>query len=58
MEAIKLAKEKHKFTIGVFYRTQRPIYHKELYGEHNPFTNRLARDTRLDKIRKIIGSKY
>ncbi len=36
--AIKVAKEKHKFTLGVFFRTQRPIYHKELYGSHNPIT--------------------
>jgi 2-oxoglutarate ferredoxin oxidoreductase subunit beta len=38
-EAIKVAKEKHKFTIGVFYRKQQAIYHKELYGEHNPMDN-------------------
>ena len=56
-EAIKAAKEKHKFTIGVFYRTTRPVYHSELYGDHNPITKRLSRDTRLDKIRKILGSK-
>ena len=24
LEAIKVAKEKYKFTLGVFYRTQRP----------------------------------
>lgn len=56
-EAIKAAKENHKFTIGIFYRTTKPVYHKELYGDHNPITNRLARDTRLDKIRKILESK-
>lgn len=33
------AKAKYKFTLGVFYRTQSPIYHKELYGDHNPITN-------------------
>ena len=56
-EANKVAKEKNKFTIGVFYRTTKPIYHSELYGDHNPVTNRLSRDIRLDKIRKILGSK-
>ena len=54
---IKKAKEKHKFTLGIFYRTQRPIYHKELYGDYSHITNRLSRDTRLDKIRKIFESK-
>jgi len=57
LDAIKIAKEKHKFTLGIFYRTQKPIYHKKLYGDHNPITKRLARDTRLDKIRKILESK-
>jgi 2-oxoglutarate ferredoxin oxidoreductase subunit beta len=53
-EAIKAAKEKHKFTIGIFYRTTRPIYHKELYGDHNPVTKKLSRELRLKKIRKIL----
>ena len=57
LEAIKAAKEKHKFTLGIFYRVNKPVYHKELYGDHNPINKRLLRDTRLDKIRKIIGNK-
>jgi len=56
LEAIKVAKEKHKFTLGVFYRTQRPTYHKELYGDHNPIINRLSRNSRIEKIREILGS--
>jgi 2-oxoglutarate/2-oxoacid ferredoxin oxidoreductase subunit beta len=57
-EAIRTAKEKSKFTLGVFYRTQRPVYHKELYGDHNPIANRLSRDTRLNKIRKILKPSF
>ena len=56
-EAIKATKEKHKFTIGVFFRTTRRVYHKELYGDHNPIIKRLSKGTRLDKIRKILESK-
>jgi len=56
-EAIKTAKEKHRFTIGMFYRTTRPVYHKELYGDHNPINNKLSRNERLDKIRKILELK-
>ena len=56
-EAMKAVKEKHKMTLGVFYRAQKPVYHKGLYRNHNPITNRLSRDTRLDKIRKILGFK-
>jgi 2-oxoglutarate ferredoxin oxidoreductase subunit beta len=57
MDAIRIAKEKHKFTIGVFYRTQRPIYHKELYGDHNPVIKKLPRIVRLERIQKILESK-
>jgi len=56
-EAMKTVKNKNKFALGVFYRAQKPVYHKGLYGDHNPITNRLSRDTRLDKIRKILGYK-
>ena len=56
-EAIKAAKERHKFTIGVFYKTRRPVYHKELYRDHNPITKKLPKKERLDKIRNILESK-
>jgi len=56
-EAIKIAKEKHKFSLGIFYRNQKPVYHKQLYGDYNPIDNRLSRDERIDKIRKILLSK-
>jgi 2-oxoglutarate ferredoxin oxidoreductase subunit beta len=55
-EAIKAAKEKHKFTIGVFYRTSRPIYHKVLYGDHNPVTKKIPRLARLEKIGNLFES--
>ncbi|MHA2055773.1 MAG: thiamine pyrophosphate-dependent enzyme [Candidatus Hodarchaeales archaeon] len=54
IKAIKIAREKHVFTLGVFFRTRKPVYHKELYGDHHPIIKRLSREDRLDKIRKII----
>jgi hypothetical protein len=57
MDAIKIAKEKNKFTLGVFYRTQKPTYHRVLYGDHNPVTKKISKKQRLDKIRKILESK-
>ena len=57
MEAIKSAKENDKFTLGIFYRTQRPLYHNELYGDHNPITQRITREERLKKIRAILFPK-
>ena len=56
-EALTVARNLHRFTIGVFYQASRQVYHKGLYGDHNPINNRLSRDERIDKIRKILGSK-
>ena len=56
-EALTAARNLHRFTIGVFYQANRQVYHKGLYGDHNPITKKLSRDTRLDKIRKILESK-
>ena len=57
IEAKEIANEKLKFNLGIFYRTNRPGYHKELYRDYNPITNRMKRNVRLEKIRKILGSK-
>jgi 2-oxoglutarate ferredoxin oxidoreductase subunit beta len=54
LEAIKTAKTKHKFTLGVFYQTQKPTYHIELYGDHNPVLKRLPREKRLGKIQNLL----
>ncbi|MHA2392360.1 MAG: thiamine pyrophosphate-dependent enzyme [Promethearchaeota archaeon] len=56
-EALKIARESHKFKIGVFTKIKRPVYHKELYGEHNPVTKKLSRDIRIKKIHEILQSK-
>ena len=56
-DALNVARNSHKFTLGVFHQASRYPYHKGLYGDHNPTTKRLSKDTRLDKIRKILESK-
>jgi len=56
-EALTVARNSHRFTLGVFHQASRKTYHDGLYGDHNPITNRLSRDTRLNKIHKILKSK-
>lgn len=56
-EALKMANDKHAYTIGVFYITQKPIFHKELYSDHNPILKRLPREERLKKIAKKLNMK-
>ncbi|MFX0030687.1 MAG: thiamine pyrophosphate-dependent enzyme [Candidatus Hermodarchaeota archaeon] len=56
-EALTKSRDVHKFTIGIFYQADRQVYHKGLYGDHNPITKNLSRDLRLDKIRNILERK-
>ena len=54
-EAIKLAKEKKKrIPIGVFYQINKPVFHKELYGDWNPITKRLSKEERIEKFKNIL----
>ena len=56
-EALTVARNLHKYTIGIFYQANKQVYHKGLYGNYNPVYNRLSRDERIDKIRKFLESK-
>ncbi len=56
-EAMQIAKRKDKLPIGVIYRTQKPIFHEELYGNLNPVINSMTREERLEKISKILNIK-
>ena len=53
-EAVKIAKNRHKYILGVFYKNERPVYHKGLYGDHNPLTNRLSQSDRIKKIKSFL----
>jgi 2-oxoglutarate ferredoxin oxidoreductase subunit beta len=53
-EALNTARNSHKFTLGVFYRTKRPVYHSELYGDYNPVTKKISREIRLKKIQEML----
>ncbi|MBY8984227.1 MAG: 2-oxoacid:ferredoxin oxidoreductase subunit beta [Candidatus Lokiarchaeota archaeon] len=53
-EALTIARNSHKFTLGVFYQGKREVYHKSLYGNLNPVKNSLSREKRLQKIEEIL----
>ncbi|NVM17571.1 MAG: 2-oxoacid:ferredoxin oxidoreductase subunit beta [Candidatus Lokiarchaeota archaeon] len=53
-EALKIARNAHRFTIGVFYQETREVYHKSLYGSLNPVKESLPREKRLEKILEIL----
>ncbi|MHA1525661.1 MAG: thiamine pyrophosphate-dependent enzyme [Promethearchaeota archaeon] len=57
-EALQLAKRRDKLPIGVIYRTKKPVFHNELYGEdHNPITKRMQRPERIAKLKEILEVK-
>jgi 2-oxoglutarate ferredoxin oxidoreductase subunit beta len=53
-EALNVARNSHKFTLGVFYQGTRETYHKSLYGDLNPVNNSLSKEKRLQKIGEIL----
>lgn len=55
-EALNLARA-NRYTLGIFLQESREVYHKGLYGDHNPINNRSSRNKRLDDVHRILGSK-
>ncbi|MFX0188137.1 MAG: thiamine pyrophosphate-dependent enzyme [Candidatus Hodarchaeota archaeon] len=56
-EAIIAARKKTKFTLGVFYQNQRPVFHKELLGNHNPVMKKQSQAERWKKISALLSTK-
>ena len=55
-EALITSNEKHTHTLGIFYKAQKPLFHKELYGEHNPVMKRMNREERLKTMMELLKS--
>ena len=56
-EAMAVARKKDKLPIGILYRVEEPVYHKELYGDWNPVTKRLSQKDRRERIAKLFQPK-
>jgi 2-oxoglutarate ferredoxin oxidoreductase subunit beta len=54
-DAMKIAKRRDKLALGIIYRAKKPVFHNELYGDHNPITKKLPREQRLEKIKRILN---
>ena len=53
-EALTVARNSHRFTVGIFHKETREIYHKSLYSNLNPVKESLSREKRLEKINEIL----
>jgi len=48
--AMAAAARRDRLPLGVIYETEKPVFHRELMGEHNPARDRLGRAQRLERI--------
>lgn len=53
-EALNVARKKDTLYVGVFYKTEKPTFHKALYGEWNPVMNSLSREERLERVKRLL----
>lgn len=53
-EARELARTRDRLYIGVIYRVEKPVFHKELYKDWNPVENSLPRKERVKRIRNML----
>jgi 2-oxoglutarate ferredoxin oxidoreductase subunit beta len=53
-EAMAIAKREDRLLLGVIYQVEKPTFHKELYGEFNPVTKRMAREERIKQIESLL----
>jgi 2-oxoglutarate ferredoxin oxidoreductase subunit beta len=54
-EAMSLAKREDRLPIGVLYKTEKPVFHQELYGDFNPVVKRFSREKRVKEIKQILN---
>ncbi|MDH4223204.1 MAG: thiamine pyrophosphate-dependent enzyme [candidate division Zixibacteria bacterium] len=55
-EAMSIAKMEDKLPVGVIYRVEKPVFHKELYGDFNPVLKKLSKEKRIAEIKKMLSA--
>ncbi|UCB59040.1 MAG: 2-oxoacid ferredoxin oxidoreductase [Thermoplasmatales archaeon] len=54
-EAVMLVKEfRDRMPIGVFYKVNKPVFHREFYGDWNPVVDKVSRNERLKLIEDFV----
>ncbi|MGB2696638.1 MAG: thiamine pyrophosphate-dependent enzyme [Candidatus Zixiibacteriota bacterium] len=56
-QAMEVAKRTDKLPLGIIYKTQKPPFHKELYGDWNPVMKRMSKERRREKISELLQAK-
>ncbi|MCJ7508291.1 MAG: thiamine pyrophosphate-dependent enzyme [candidate division Zixibacteria bacterium] len=53
-EAQAIARRSDKLPIGIIYKVKKPVYHRELYGDHNPVTKPMSKEKRKENIARLL----
>jgi 2-oxoglutarate ferredoxin oxidoreductase subunit beta len=53
-DAVRAVKRRDKLLLGVFYEVKKKPYHLEVLGDRNPAAQRLTREERMERVRKLI----
>jgi 2-oxoglutarate ferredoxin oxidoreductase subunit beta len=53
-EAMAIAKKEDKLPLGIIYKVEKPVYHRELYGDFNPVRQRKPREERIKAIANLL----
>jgi 2-oxoglutarate ferredoxin oxidoreductase subunit beta len=53
-EAMVIAKREDKLPLGIIYQVEKPVYHRELYGDFNPVKQRRSREERIKAIKSLL----
>ena len=54
-EALSRARDRDNLYIGVFYEVEKPVFHKELYGDWNPVVDKHLREERIERVKSLIN---
>jgi 2-oxoglutarate ferredoxin oxidoreductase subunit beta len=54
VEAMVIAKREDKLPLGIIYQVEKPVYHRELYGDFNPVKQRRSREERIKAIKSLL----
>ena len=53
-KSLSLARRKDRLPLGIFYESEKPVYHKGLLGEWNPVKNKMSREDRIKKVQEQL----
>jgi 2-oxoglutarate ferredoxin oxidoreductase subunit beta len=53
-DAMAAAKRTDKLPIGVIYKSQKPSFHKALYGDFNPIVNRMPKSDKREAVAGLL----